>query len=100
VILKKRKREIRIDQAKNYIMTLRSPDDQYVSVVQSELSSEIKKAIESLPYLQQQAFVLRYYEELSQADIAKIMNKSQGAVEQLIQRAKSTLKNKLINNHF
>ena len=96
---KKHKRELRIDTMMNYVMSLRSGDDQHASVVQSELHSEIKRAIQSLPFLQQQAFVLKYYEELSQAEIAHIMHKSEGSVEQLLQRAKASLKIKLKNYH-
>lgn len=78
-------------------MSLKSSDDQHVRVVQAELSLNIKQAIDTLPYLQKQAFVLKYYEELPQSEIALIMRKSEGAVEQLLQRAKNNLKNKLKN---
>ncbi len=62
---------------------------------ESERDKRIKKAIDSLPDAQRTAFVLSKYEELSQKEIAAVMNKSEGAVEQLIQRAKNTLQKKL-----
>lgn len=62
---------------------------------QSECDKRIKKAIDSLPDTQRTAFVLSRYEELSQKEIATIMNKSEGAVEQLLQRAKNSLQKKL-----
>ena len=55
----------------------------------------IRKAIDSLPKNQQTAFVLSKYEALTQKEIAVVMRTSEGAVEQLLQRAKSTLRKKL-----
>ncbi|MHB9055153.1 MAG: RNA polymerase sigma factor [Paludibacteraceae bacterium] len=56
----------------------------------------ILKAIEQLPEKQRMAFVLSKYEELSQKEIAGIMQITEGAVEQLLQRAKQFLRKKLI----
>lgn len=95
----RKKRELRLDAAKNYIALLKSSDDQHQKVVDAELHTVIKDAIQSLPPLQQQAFVLKYYEDLTQSEISEIMHKTEGAVEQLLQRAKITLKNKLKNFH-
>lgn len=61
----------------------------------SERDQRIKKAIDSLPDAQRTAFILSRYEELTQKEIASVMDKSEGAVEQLLQRAKSTLQKKL-----
>lgn len=55
----------------------------------------IKKAIDSLPDSQRTAFVLSRYEELSQKEIARVMKRTEGAVEQLLQRAKNNLQKKL-----
>ncbi len=60
-----------------------------------ERDQHIRKAIESLPETQRTAFILSKYEELSQKEIAKIMNKTEGAIEQLLQRAKNSLQKKL-----
>ncbi len=58
----------------------------------------VQKAIDSLSEKQRTAFVLSKYEELSQKQIASVMNITEGAVEQLLQRAKINLKKKL-NRH-
>ena len=60
-----------------------------------ELNQAIQKAIDSLSEKQRIAFVLSKYEDLSQKEIAKIMETSEGAVEQLLQRAKTNLQKKL-----
>ncbi|MBK8088508.1 MAG: RNA polymerase sigma factor [Chitinophagaceae bacterium] len=54
--------------------------------------SIIQKAIDSLPEKQRLAFVLAKYEELPQRQVAEILEVSEGAVEQLILRAKNNLK--------
>jgi len=55
----------------------------------------IRKAIDSLPRNQQIAFVLSKYDDLTQKEIAAVLHTTEGAVEQLLQRAKSTLRKKL-----
>lgn len=60
-----------------------------------ERDERIKKAIDSLPESQRTAFILSKYEELSQKEIAQIMNRTEGAIEQLLQRAKNNLQKKL-----
>jgi RNA polymerase sigma factor (sigma-70 family) len=52
-------------------------------------------AINTLPENQKTVFVLSQVEELSQKDIADIMNLSIKAVESLLQRAKANLRKKL-----
>jgi RNA polymerase sigma-70 factor, ECF subfamily len=55
----------------------------------------IKQAIDSLPQKQRFAFVLTKYEELPQKEVAAIMKLSEGAVEQLVLRAKNNLRKNL-----
>lgn len=55
----------------------------------------VRKAIDSLPDKQKLAFVLTKYEELPQRQVAEIMEISEGAVEQLVVRAKANLRKKL-----
>lgn len=59
---------------------------------QSELNAEIFKALKKLNARQHQAFVLRYFEDLSQKEISAIMETSEKSIESLLQRAKSQLK--------
>lgn len=62
---------------------------------QSEHDNVIRKAIDALPEKQRTAFVLSKYDDLPQKEIAAIMQCSEGSVEQLLQRAKSSLQKKL-----
>lgn len=55
-----------------------SPD---APVEAGELGKVIRKAVEQLPKQQRKAFILRHYEYLSIKDIAKTLNRSQGAVK-------------------
>ena len=52
----------------------------------------IQQALDALPEKQRLAFVFTKYEELPQRQVAEIMNISEGAVEQLVIRAKNNLK--------
>ncbi|HCT94774.1 MAG TPA: RNA polymerase sigma factor [Rikenellaceae bacterium] len=70
----------------------KNPEEQTIS---EENIIRVRKAIESLPDKQQTAFVLQKYKELSQKEIAEIMQISEGAVEQHLMRAKSSLQKKL-----
>jgi RNA polymerase sigma-70 factor (ECF subfamily) len=55
----------------------------------------IQQALDALPEKQRLVFVFTKYEELPQKQVAEIMNISEGAVEQLIIRAKTNLKKTL-----
>ncbi len=50
------------------------------------------RAIEGLPWRQRAAVVLRYYEDLSQPEIAALLKCSVGAVESLLSRAMAALR--------
>lgn len=54
-----------------------------------------RKAIDSLSEKQRMAFILSKYEELSQREVSIIMDLSEGAVEQLLIRAKENLRKKM-----
>jgi RNA polymerase sigma-70 factor (ECF subfamily) len=56
---------------------------------------KIRVAIDTLPEKQRMAFILSKYEELTQREIARIMEISDGAVEQLLIRARENLRKKL-----
>jgi len=61
----------------------------------NESDAAIQKAIDSLPISQRTAFLLSVYDELSQKEIARVMQRTEGSVEQLLQRAKTNLQKKL-----
>jgi RNA polymerase sigma-70 factor (ECF subfamily) len=77
--------------------TLQGADDKRTSEVPSEqaersqLVAFIEKALGRLPARQRQAFLLRYWEELDVADVAKIMGCSEGSVKTHCSRATRAL---------
>jgi RNA polymerase sigma-70 factor (ECF subfamily) len=58
----------------------------------NEQSDAIKGAIESLPPKQKAAILLRHFDDLSYAEIAKVLDTSVSSVESLIFRARQTLR--------
>lgn len=62
-----------------------------------EKAAYLFRAIEGLPENQKTAFILSQIEDLSQKEIAEILNISTKAVDSLIQRAKAALRLKLEN---
>jgi len=64
-------------------------------IISSEHKKLVKNALDALPEKQRTAIVLSKYDDLSQKEIAQIMETSEGAVEALIQRAKTNLREKL-----
>lgn len=66
-----------------------------VQLENKERSQVLYQAIDKLPENQKTAFVLSQIEKLPQKEIAKIMVMSEKAVESLIQRAKSNLRQQL-----
>ncbi|MBK8785060.1 MAG: RNA polymerase sigma factor [Chitinophagaceae bacterium] len=77
------------------LLQIPSKDKQTETII-TERSEKIiiQHAIDKLPEKQRLAFVLSRYEELPQRQVAEIMKITEGAVEQLILRAKSNLKKK------
>lgn len=71
--------------------------EKYGETILNEKSERvlIQKAIDSLPDKQKLAFVLTKHEELPQRQVAEIMEITEGAVEQLVVRAKANLRKKL-----
>lgn len=91
-----RNRKNRFLQSIDNLFSTSSDDKTPLEMLEiSERDNRIKKAIDSLPETQRTAFILSKYEELPQKEIATIMNKTEGAIEQLLQRAKNNLQKKL-----
>lgn len=65
---------------------------------QKEALQKIFQDINTLPDNQKTAIILSKIEQKSQKEVAEIMNISSKAVESLLQRAKTNLRNKLISN--
>lgn len=72
-----------------------SADNPETMLLQDEQRKWVNAALDSLPEKQRTAIVLSKYDDLSQKEIAAVMNTSEGAVEALLQRAKASLKAKL-----
>ncbi len=66
-----------------------------VELEQKEAVNRIMTIINDLPEKQRTAIILKRLENLSQKEIADIMNCSTKAVESLVSRAKNTIKRKL-----
>jgi RNA polymerase sigma-70 factor (ECF subfamily) len=61
-------------------------------LLDEELSSEVRRAIEALPPLQREALILFEYEELSLAEIASIVGADVGTVKARLSRARQRLR--------
>ena len=68
-------------------------------LIDQEKSKWVQDALDSLPENQRTAIVLSKYDDLSQKEIAAVMNTTEGAVEALIQRAKANLRVKLSSGY-
>jgi len=64
-------------------------------LIKQENEKWVQNALDSLPENQRTAIILSKYDDLSQKEIAEIMKTTEGAVEALIQRAKTNLRKKL-----
>jgi RNA polymerase sigma-70 factor (ECF subfamily) len=83
----------------NNELTLELPDFHHpgVTLDNREKSAILFKAIKQLPENQQTAFILNKVEGLSYQEVAEVMRTSLSAVESLLHRAKTNLKDLLKN---
>ena len=97
--LNKNKRRNLLTNAGNSLMSLLNKSneerDAHQQLEAIEVKKSIQKAIDGLHEKQRKAFILSKYEELSQREVAEIMQTSEGAVEQLLVRANKSLQKKL-----
>jgi RNA polymerase sigma-70 factor (ECF subfamily) len=86
-------------EVKGQVEELEIPDCQQLNPLekleQDELREKVNKAISLLPQRQREAVILKKYQGMSLSEIAKVLNCSEGAVKQLIQRALLSLRTKL-----
>lgn len=66
-----------------------------VETDQVELRLDLQEHLRHLPDSQQQVLVLRYLEDLSLQEVARIVGKTEGAVKQLAWRGLSTLRERM-----
>ena len=87
-VLRKRKREVSLDSDE--------PQGEVSAPAPSTLGqSSIDAELRRLPESQRTALVLTYYQNLSNREVAEIMNSSVRAVESLLVRARGNLKKQL-----
>jgi RNA polymerase sigma-70 factor, ECF subfamily len=84
------------DKQKTWVIPIPENELPENILIQKEHKEWIFKALNSLPESQRTAIVLSKYDDLSQKEIAAILNISEGAVEALLQRAKANLREKLL----
>ena len=68
----------------------RSPDPK-ATLLSKEREKQVRIALDALPPRQRMAVILKYYEGLGYADIARAMGTTVKAVERLLGRARATL---------
>jgi RNA polymerase sigma-70 factor (ECF subfamily) len=73
-----------------------SPEQQ---LEREQTGARVRAALDRLPERQRAALVLSHYEGLSQADAARALDVSEGALESLLSRARATLRNHLAALH-
>ncbi len=92
----RRKREISLETNKNAVETLVAkapgPED---DAVRSQAMEKLRGALQKLSEDQQEAITLRFIAELSNAEIARLMGKSEEAIRQLHSRGLKSLRGKL-----
>ncbi len=89
------KRKSETEPIRDQLMQIPDFDHPGVKLENKEMANTLMKAIALLPEQQQVAFTLHKMEQLSQEEIAKILDKSISSVESLIHRAKQNLRKSL-----
>jgi RNA polymerase sigma-70 factor (sigma-E family) len=73
----------------------RERGERAASVAEPEFHDELWRALRSLPARQRAAVVLRFYEDLSEREVASLLSCSPGAVGQLVVRAMAAMREQL-----
>jgi RNA polymerase sigma-70 factor (ECF subfamily) len=69
--------------------------DPHAELESSELRRLIDEAVQELPYMYREAFLLRYVEELSVKEVARLINETEAATKSRILRARLALRDHL-----
>jgi RNA polymerase sigma-70 factor (ECF subfamily) len=81
--------------ADEVLSMLRAPGDALKSVLRTEMSEQVQRAVEKLPEEQRIVVVLRYTEGLSYDEIAEVLGCSTGTVASRLNRAHKALERRL-----
>jgi RNA polymerase sigma-70 factor (ECF subfamily) len=83
--------------AEEIFSMVRAPGDALKSVLRTEMSEQVQRAVEKLPEEQRIVVVLRYTEGLAYEEIAEVLGCSAGTVASRLNRAHKTLERRLAN---
>lgn len=87
--------ELELNERNMPANALNEPEN--IAVENSE-KKQLLEYIRVLPLSQQQAIILRYIQNLPYKDIADIMEKSEGAVKQLLHRGLTSLRERMVQH--
>ena len=91
-----RRRRIRVHSPLEEADDLVDPSKQPPEAAEArELYGDLQRAVQSLPVSYQQVIALRFSQDMSLAEIAQVMGRSQGSVKMLLHRAVVTLRQRL-----
>jgi RNA polymerase sigma-70 factor, ECF subfamily len=72
-----------------------APESPEAALERRETAAEVRRLVLALPEAQREALLLRCVEELSLAEIARVLGRSENAVKGLLHRAKATVQERL-----
>lgn len=90
-----RKKGKTVELTEDYASGDSSYEPEQVVMGRSE-KEQLVQHLNNLPSSQQQALVLRYIQDLSHKEIAQIMDKTEGAVKQLLHRGLTCLRERMV----
>ncbi len=90
-----RKKGRNIEMTEEYASTDAGCEPEQVVMRRSE-KEQLLIQMANLPPLQQQALILRYMQNFSHKEIAQIMDKTEGAVKQLLHRGLTCLRERMV----
>lgn len=109
ILLRKLQRESRQVDSQNsekiitdfFNETTLSPESHLIRLEEQEQSAnQLQQAIQSLPDRQREAIHLRYFQGLSYAEMAEVMEVKKGTIGRFIVQAIDTLRQKVKKSHF
>jgi len=92
---RRRKREYTLDLALNES----KHEDMIEKVSKLERQESLHEMLQTLPEIDRQLLILRYFEDLAMADIAKVVQKEESAVRVRIHRILKKLRKKMYKKH-
>lgn len=89
----RKKKDVSFGAESEAILEIQSNDEDPIARLEKDESAQkIRKAISSLPEMQKEVIVLKYINEMTNEEIAKILDKNEAAIRQIQHRALEKLK--------